>query len=606
METRLYLLLLLLSLGLTGNEAVMQDGRIQEKPRYVIETDSQFIKATPYERVVENGMEVEHYAGGKAEWYTDMTIRSFLPKKADENGMKMMSGGDTVKPTIFLLSGGGFTKLDNQEELNPDNTNLASHPNLKLATKLANEDYNVFWINYSVDNANKTLIDKLLLIEPVNSCTAHNGTEAKARMEHASLKSFRDFRVKFRDIIIDPDNYVDTNNVFIAGISAGAVLTIYSVFLDGNEIPSSISFVKCSGGSPTTIATIGPSAPLRTEGYPVLKPKGIIPMAGASFYNNIFTNNTTATNQVAVNFMHGTCDEIINQDTGRVSYKFLVIEWFINDWIPKLPLVVTDTVYNTLDANRYPRGYGSKYLYNLLKSSHSKIGFGQVIRGGHSPLNPLVNGVGGWDVYQKGTPSSKYNPRDIVFDNISYFMKRAMGNQGYPAWTNHAYSVFPDIPTTLCLTDDQTLIAPPIITVDSVCGTVSATVSNPPAWATFSWTVSPNLQIVGSSTGSAISYKSLSTGSGWVKASVNYGGGVVIPVTKNVLVPATCPTPCNGILYYDNQTVGINTNIVHCGHIHSQNVAVNSGVSLVLDATEDVLIPSNFEVPVGATLDLNP
>lgn len=190
--------------------------------------------------------------------------------------------------------------------------------------------------------------------------------------------------------------------------------------------------------------------------------------------------------------------------------------------------------------------------------------------------------------------------------HISYFMKRAMGKQGYPAWMNHAYSIFPDIPTTLCLTDDQTLIAPPIITVDSVCGTVSATVSNPPAWATFAWTVSPNLQIVGSSTGSAISYKSLSTGSGWVRASVNYGGGVVIPVTKNVLVPATCPTPCNGILYYDHQTVVVNTSIIHCGNIHSQNVTVNSGVSLVLDATGYVLIPSNFEVPVGATLSINP
>jgi hypothetical protein len=185
-------------------------------------------------------------------------------------------------------------------------------------------------------------------------------------------------------------------------------------------------------------------------------------------------------------------------------------------------------------------------------------------------------------------------------------MKRAMGETGYPAWSNHAYSVFPDMPTTLCLTDDQTLIEPPIITVDLVCGTVAAVVSNPPSWAIITWTVSPNLQIVGSNTGVAISYKNLSTGSGWVKASVNYGGGVVIPVTKNVLVPSTCPTPCNSILYFNDQTVSANTSIIHCGNIHSQNVKVNSGVSLVLDATGYVLITSNFEVPLGATLDINP
>jgi len=55
-----------------------------------------------------------------------------------------------------------------------------------------------------------------------------------------------------------------------------------------------------------------------------------------------------------------------------------------------------------------------------------------------------------------------------------------------------------------------------------------------------------------------------------------------------------------------NPTVGTNTSIIHCGNIHSQNITVNSGVSLTLDATGYVLIPSNFEVPVGATLDLNP
>ncbi|HUH74311.1 MAG TPA: hypothetical protein VLZ75_07870 [Chitinophagales bacterium] len=600
---KLYLIALLLSACLMYKDTEAQDERIQNKPRYIVEVDSQFIKATPYELVVENGMEVRRYAGGKAEWYTDMTIRSFLPRKADDRGIAMKSVDETLKPTIFLLSGGGFTKLDNQAELDPDNMNLAAHPNLKLATKLANEGYNVFWIDYQIDGANKNLINRLLLVKPADSCTSLNGTEAKARMEHASLKSFRDFRVKFRDIITDPDNYVDTNNVFISGISAGAVLTIYSVFLDVHEIPSSISFIKCSGGSPTTIKTIGPSDPLRTEGYPILKPKGIIPMAGASFYSNIFTDNTANTNQVAVNFMHGTCDELIHQDTGRVSYKYFVVQWILPDI---LYVNVLDTVYNNLESFRYPRGYGSKYLYNLLKITHGKIGFGQVIRGGHSPLNPLVNVAGGWDVYQKGTLSSKYNTRDIVFDNISYFMKRAMSKPGYPAWTNHAYSVFPDMPTDFCLTDDQTLIESPIITVDSVCGTVAAAVSNPPSWATITWTVSPNLQIVGATTGPAISYKSLSTGSGWVKASVDYGGGVVIPVTKKVLVPAVCPTPCNGILYYDNQTVGINTNIIHCGNIHSQNTAVNSGVSLVLDATGYVLIPSNFEVPLGSTLDINP
>lgn len=588
---RLYLLMLLLLSGcLMCNDAMAQDERIQEKPRYVIETDSQFIKATPYERVVENGIEVQRYTGGKAEWYTDMTIRSFLPKKADENGMKMMSGDDTVKPTIFLLSGGAFAQLDNQEELDPDNTNLATHPNLKLATKLANEGYNVFWIDYQIAiGANNSWIKKLIINPFLTAgCSFTNGSRSKAILEYESLASFRDFRVKFQDIIDNTANKVDTNNVFISGISAGAVLAIYSVFLEGSEMPTSIPFVNCSGVAPSD-SPISVTSDLKTDGYPMPKIRGIIPMAGAVFYSDIF-NHTSHSDSVYINMMHGTCDELINQDTGRVAYKNLSLT----------------TEYNRFDLYRYPYANGSKYIYNqLLSTGYQKIGFGQVIRGGHNVIGSSVLAAGGWDVYEKSNSSSKYNSRDIVFDNISLFMKRVMG-EASPAWTNHAYSVFPDVPTTLCLDDNQTLIAPPIITIDSVCGTVAAAVSNPPAWATITWTVSTNLQIVGTSTGAAISYKSLSTGSGWVRASVNYGGGVVIPVTKNVLVPSTCPTPCNGILYYDNQTVGINTNIIHCGNIHSQNVKVNTGVSLVLDATGYVFIHSNFEVPLNATLDINP
>ncbi|MCZ2392622.1 MAG: hypothetical protein LC105_02025 [Chitinophagales bacterium] len=526
-------------------------------------------------------MEVERYVGGKAEWYTDMTIRSFLPKKVVED--RTARAGGTLYPTTFLLSGGAFVKHDNQTELNPNFGSLDA--NLKLATKLANEGYNVFWIDYEIDTVYENLINSLFT-NIFNFCTSSilKGTEAKARVEHASLKSFRDFRVKFKAIINDPDNYVDTNNVFISGISAGAILSIYSVFLDGNEMPTSIPYVNCLNVPQTPISV---SVGLRTDGYPMPKIKGIIPMSGGSLYNNIFTNNTTVTNQIAINFMHGTCDELIHQDTGRISYKFLV-------------------AYNNQgNANRYPRAYGSKYLYNLLTATHNKIGFGQVIKGGHAVIDSIARATGGWDVYEKSNPTSKYNPRDIVFDNISLFMKRVMG-EASPAWTNHAYSVFPDVPTQYCLTDDTTLIAPPIITVDTVCGTVAAAVSNPPAWATITWTVSSKLQIVGSNTGTAITYKGLSAGTGTLTASVNYGGGVVIKVSKNVLIPATCPPPCNGTFYFDNQNITTNTSSIHCGNIHSQNVTVNSGVSLVLDATGYVLIPGNFEVPLGATLDVNP
>lgn len=470
------------------------------------------------------------------------------------------------------------------------------HSNLKLAYKLANEGYNVFWINCQLEtNLGYKLQMGSLFLNDTNNCSFTAGTQAKARMEHASLKSFKDFRVKLKNIINDSTKNVDPNNVFVSGISAGAILSVYSVFLDSIEIPKSISYVNCGGDPPVNINT----SSLATGGYPMPAIKGIIPMAGGSFYNNIF-NNTTHSNNTAVNFMHGTCDEIINQNQNRVSYKFYN----------------SGFIYNSYDANRYPTVYGSKYMYNQLVLNHSKIGFGQVINGGHSIFQTKITsdlGFGGWDVYDlpplypivQPNLNSPINQRDIVFDNISSFMKRVMGETG-PAWTNHAYSVFPDIPTEFCLTDDQTLLSPPIITVDTVCGTVVAAVSNPPAWATITWSVSNKLQIVGSNTGTAIAYKGLRAGSGTLTASVDYGNGVVIPVSKNVVIPTTCPSPCNGIFYFNNQNVSTNTSIIHCGNIHSQNITVNSGVSLTLDATGYVLIPNNFEVPVGATLEVNP
>lgn len=546
---RLFILIGFLSVGLHVNAETEAKNTLS---RYVVEVDSQFIKATPYEITYENNEEIHH--DENVEWYNDMTVYRFLPKEIDENGA--MSKTSSPKTSIFLLSGGGFVSLDNQTELNPSNNNL--HSNIKLASKLANDGYNVFWIDYQLETngANKNKIDSLFK-KPQGACYL-GGTEAKARMEHASLKSFRDFRVKFKSILENSSNDIDTNNIFISGISAGAFLTIYSVFLDQNEIPSSISYVDCGGGT-TTIVSIDANHNLRKDGYPIPTIKGIIPMAGGSFYDNIF-NNTAHSNNVAVNFMHGTCDEVINQEEGRVSYKFLKLKNLI-------PLKL-EAEYNDKIVDRYPYVYGSKYLYNLLKSTHNKIGFGQVIRGGHSVItlkSIAESDVGAWDALDVlGYKNPPHNPnmtlpinqRDIVYDNISMFIKRVQGISGL-AWDNHAYSLFSDIPTTMCLTDDQALINPPISISDTVCVNLNstATLIDAPSWITKTWTVSSNLQIVGSNTGDSITYKGLNLGIGTITVTIdNYGSGPVV-ISKTVMItpnmPIPTPTPTSSSDGYD-------------------------------------------------------
>lgn len=535
---RLFILIGFLSVGLHVNAETEAKNTLS---RYVVEVDSQFIKATPYEITYENNEEIHH--DENVEWYNDMTVYRFLPKEIDENGVTMES--PSLKPTIFLLSGGAFVTLDNQTELNPANNKL--HDNIKLASKLANEGYNVFWINYQLEtNAIYKLLINFLLLDLGSECNVTDSTQAKARMEHASLKSFRDFRVKFKNIINNPNNHVDPDNVFVSGISAGAILTIYSVFLDQSEIPESISYINCKEKS-STIVTIGANHSLRKDGYPMPAIRGIIPMAGGSLYNTIF-NNTSHSNNVAVNLMHGTCDEIINQEQGRVGYKLAA---------SSSPLVVTP---NTYTANRYPHVYGSKYIFNTLKSNHTKIGFGQVIKGGHAIITLKSDAEnqqsGAWDIldvseYSNPPPipdmNLDMNPRDIVFDNISTFMKRVMGETGYPAWDNHAYSVFPDMPTTLCLADDQTLINPPISTSDTICTNLNnvATLIDAPSWTNKTWTVSSNLQIIGSNTGDSIIYKGLSLGTGTITVTIgNYGSEpVVISKTVEVVSNIALPSP---------------------------------------------------------------
>ncbi|MCO5234504.1 MAG: T9SS type A sorting domain-containing protein [Chitinophagales bacterium] len=322
---------------------------------------------------------------------------------------------------------------------------------------------------------------------------------------------------KFKDEI-DTNASIDKNNVFIAGISAGAFLTIYSVFLDQAEIPTSLSYSDCDNNT-TTINT----ASLKTQWYPIPKIKGIIPMAGGSFYNNIF-NYTSHSASVAINLMHGTCDELINQNEGRVIYKFLI-----------------PTAYNENTASRYPHAYGSKYIYNtLLTTNHQRTGFGQVLKGGHNVIGSQSSVLNGWDIYN--TVGSAISLRDPVFDNISSFMKRVLGEAGYPAWTNHAYSIFPDVPTSLCLTDDQTLINPPIITYDTICKDINmaASLVNPPSWATINWNVSSNLQIIGSNTGTSVTYKANGSGNGILTATVTYGGATMV-IHKSIFVLNLAP-----------------------------------------------------------------
>ncbi len=65
-------------------------------------------------------------------------------------------------------------------------------------------------------------------------------------------------------------------------------------------------------------------------------------------------------------------------------------------------------------------------------------------------------------------------------------------------------------------------------------------------------------------------------------------------------VQGSCAVPVN----FTNQTVTTNTTITSCGDIHVQNVSVQSGAKLTLDAAGETVINGNFEVDLGSELEI--
>lgn len=64
---------------------------------------------------------------------------------------------------------------------------------------------------------------------------------------------------------------------------------------------------------------------------------------------------------------------------------------------------------------------------------------------------------------------------------------------------------------------------------------------------------------------------------------------------------ATCSTPT---LYFNNQTVTTSQTITNCNNISVQNVTINTNKKLILDAVNETSITKDFNVPIGAELEI--
>jgi hypothetical protein len=407
-----------------------------------------------------------------------------------------------------MLPGGAFLTLIAEDTLQMSTgTNLAS--GFVLAKRLATSPYNykVILVKYQTTNNLQHSRTIFPIEHPSISaqCSYVSNETGKARALSASYTSFQSLRKILQEYKIgSPANEVDTNNIFLVGISAGAVLALNTLFLQKSEIPSTITY-KSNCNNPPGSANISIPFSVRNDYWDLPKIKGVVAMSGAWIYDNYnhLTDSTPPSSfNSSIYLMHGTCDEIIHRKDGRIGYKYVTESTNLN---------MVKYINQNLDTiSRYIYGRGSETIFNTLKTIHSKVTYGQIYRGGHENVrsgNSVPNNLGSWDY--KLASDSINTP---IFQEVAGFISRlvADGND----WETRAFVLdtlkIPELPTQKCLGADSTAynsllcyatIKQPAVNPPAVICTASdkiITIQNIQQGVSYQWSVSAtaNLTIV--------------------------------------------------------------------------------------------------------------
>lgn len=460
--------------------------------KYNVKVDSVFLKATPYTQYERNGIIYDEEK--KIDWYNDITIYEI---KSNQTGRGKSAKRSSAVPAVFMIPGGGFygiSSIDSLQMIDVPST-------ITFGGKMADElDVNVYVISYHTTS--NSLLNSMVF--PINwnpdvwNCYALDNEKAKAQMEEASYKSFRDLRKILKVNYLDSAGIkgIDTNNFFMIGSSAGAILSLNTLFLQQSEIPSTISYKIRSGIiCPTNVsATISILDSVRNDYWPIPQMKGVISMSGAWIYDDslLIANTPSSTYDTWLYLLHGTCDEVVYRREGRIGFK---------------KSTSSGLDENTFPENRFTKGYGSEIIFNAFKTSHNRLRYGQVVGGGHTPFhNDLYTTIGAWEVETPST--SSINP---LSDQIFPFLDTLIQNDNL--WGVSANTWLPEAFTTHCKPFDEPL--------DTICyyplgimygvyicdETRTALYFNPPPPPfTTDWSVKGNLTIL-STTDTTLVYK---------------------------------------------------------------------------------------------------
>jgi hypothetical protein len=403
-----------------------QEREVEEKDDIfsMVRIDTIHIKATPYERVLENGMWKDEEK--QIDYYNDITIYE-ISKKELGQASAMMTG---PKPAIFMLPGGGFFGYSRADTVGMSADRSA---NITLGSKLvANDTLNakVYMVYYHVNPS--PFIERVVIPQNSSDCSNKQNETGRALLEEASYKAYFDLRKILRNHYDSASiKGLDTNNFFLIGSSAGSVLIHNTLFLTKDEIPPTITYKSDCFDNMITSTILIDTNTVKNMYWPIPTLKGVIPMAGAWIYDSIklVQNNNPKLLSTNIFIMHGTCDELISRYTSIIGFK--------NP--DNLLLGINPGL-----QSRFIRGFGSSSIFNLFKNTHSKLGYAMVKSGGHSifndttsafPAPPLTRkGLGAWDLLTGNNNSPTGNVvTNVVYNQISPFLKGLI--TGSSNWT---------------------------------------------------------------------------------------------------------------------------------------------------------------------------
>jgi hypothetical protein len=551
------------------------------------------IKATPYEKVLVNGVWKDE--DKPIDYYNNITIYEISKKKTGQPSA-MMTG---PKPAIFMLPGGGFFGYSDIDTIGMS----ADRPgpgNITLGTKLAlSIDAKVYMVYYHVNNSN--LIKNVVFPRTPYLCANTSNFKGKKLLEEASYKAFFDLRKILRNHYDSSSiKGIDTNNFFLIGSSAGSVLIYNALFLTSSEIPSTISTFKknCSNQD----STIAINSNIRNLHWPIPKIKGVVAMAGAWIYDSIKLVRDSNPQLLNTNIlmMHGTCDELISRFKGKIGFK--TPSNLLN---PSLNF--TDNNIN-VDANNYHiEGFGSTSIYNLYRTKHSRLGYAQVDSGGHAifQTTDLSGTTGAWD-YITGNLNSDTGSvtSNVVFNQINPFILGL--KNGTLNWQTKAYKIKPIQKTSWCRNFDNTtdtcLLSLPILSVTktNLCDTnlQQATLTNLPINPIITWSVTGNVLLVSGQGTASLNFRrdSNANGTGQIIVKIKRScsnDSVVITMPINTFVNQPIPS-----------TITFSTSQPIVSPICTQTItsvittSIPAGVSSSWSATGNVIIISQTSTNV--------